>query len=252
LKRRYEKMTEGKFSIKKATPIIIVTWVLSLLTTLAIAYFTPLIPIGTNQIGDSAVTTSKIADGTIINVKLADGSVTSAKILNGTITAVDIANGSIITINIADGSITTTKIADEAVTTEKLASAAIPFNTTYGVYDYSTSEMYRFEEIPDMSVNITLSRKCHLLIFSTLTVRVDPNYLSVWVKANVTSSTTTETALPLSIGVFPGSTNKPFACNFHVPELNAGTYNVKIMWQLSGLGWATVRERTLTVIALPA
>jgi hypothetical protein len=108
-------MSEGGFSFKKALPIIIVAWVLSLVTTLVVAYFVPFMPIGTGQIGDAAVMTTK----------LADGNVTSAKILDGTIVAADLATGSVVTVKIADGAITTAKVADGAVTTEKIAQSAI-------------------------------------------------------------------------------------------------------------------------------
>jgi hypothetical protein len=125
LKQGGDVMSEGAISIKKAIPIIVITWILSLVTTLAIAYFTPFIPIEKDQIGDGAVTADKILDGAIITTKLDDGTVTSAKILDATITAEDIASGSIITVKVADEAITTTKIADDSITTAKIADGAI-------------------------------------------------------------------------------------------------------------------------------
>jgi len=120
-------MSEGMISIKKAIPIIVITWVLSLVTTLALVYVSPSIfpPLNTGNISDDAVVADKIADGAIITTKLADGTVTSAKILDGTITATDIADGSIVTLEIADGAITVAKIANGAVTTAKVADSAI-------------------------------------------------------------------------------------------------------------------------------
>jgi len=113
-------------SIKKAAPIIVVTWILSLVSTLAVVYVAPnILPLQTTQISDNAVTSEKIADTAIITTKLADGSVTSAKIQNGTLTAVDLADGSIITIKVSDGAVTTSKIADSAVTTAKIADEAV-------------------------------------------------------------------------------------------------------------------------------
>jgi len=113
-------------SVKKAAPIIVVTWILSLVSTLAVVYVAPnILPLQTTQISDNAVTAEKVADIAIITTKLADGSVTSAKIQNGTLTAVDLADGSIITINIADGAVTTAKIADGAVTTAKIEDSAV-------------------------------------------------------------------------------------------------------------------------------
>ncbi len=118
-------MSDGKLSLRKMLPVIVITWVLSLITTLALVYFTPYLPIGTDKIQDSAVTSGKIADNAIITMKLADGSVTSAKIVDGTIIAQDIADGSIISVKIADGAITSTKLADGAVTADKIADSAI-------------------------------------------------------------------------------------------------------------------------------
>jgi len=111
-------MSEGTISIKKAIPIIALTWILSLVTTLAIVYVAP-------SIFPISVSTDNIADSAIITTKLADGNITSAKILDGTLTAVDIADGSIITVKIADGAVTTDKIADGAVTAANIADNAI-------------------------------------------------------------------------------------------------------------------------------
>ncbi|MEM4703652.1 MAG: hypothetical protein QXJ02_01075 [Candidatus Bathyarchaeia archaeon] len=119
-------MSEGTISMKKAVPIIVVTWILSLLSTLAIVYFAPnLFSTLKVQIEDGAVTADKISNGAVITAKLADGSVTSAKILDGTVTAIDLADGSVISAKIADGAVATTKIADSAVTTNKIADNAI-------------------------------------------------------------------------------------------------------------------------------
>jgi len=119
-------MSKEKVPIKIVVPIIVVTWVLSLISALAIVYMMPsLIPIRSEQIGEGLITSDKIADEAIITVKLADGNVTSAKILDGNITAVDIADSSIITVKISDGNVTTNKIADGNVTTNKIADYAI-------------------------------------------------------------------------------------------------------------------------------
>jgi hypothetical protein len=114
-----------KLSLRKMIPVIVITWILSFATTLAFIYLAPLVPIDTDKINDSAITSSKIADEAIITTKLPDGSVTSAKILDGAIVAQDLADGSITTVKVAGGTITTTKIADSAVTSAKIADTAI-------------------------------------------------------------------------------------------------------------------------------
>lgn len=116
-------MSEGTITIKKVVPIIVVTWILSLITTLTVVYV--MLGITPSGVGEGAITTEKIADSAIVTTKLADGSVTSAKILDGTITGVDIADGSIIAVKVDDGAVTTDKIADGAVTTDKMSDDAI-------------------------------------------------------------------------------------------------------------------------------
>jgi len=116
-------MSEGTISIKKVIPIIVVTWILSLVTTLTVVYVVlSIFPSGT---GGGAITTENIVDGAIVTTKLADGAVTSAKILDGTITGVDISDGSIIAVKIADGAVIADKIADSAVSTDKISDDAV-------------------------------------------------------------------------------------------------------------------------------
>jgi len=121
-----EKISGEVFPIKKAIPVIVVTWILSVASTVAIVYVAPdFLPIKTHQIANSAITSVKIADGAIIATKLADGSVISAKILDGTITAVDMADGSIVTAKIANGAVTSDKVVNGAVTSDKIANGAV-------------------------------------------------------------------------------------------------------------------------------
>ncbi len=109
-------MSDG-FSLRKAAPVIVIAWILSFLTALALVYMAPaLFP---------PLNSGNLRDGAIITSKLPDGSVNSAKILDGTITAVDLANGSVITVAIADGAVTTSKIADGAVATADIADGAV-------------------------------------------------------------------------------------------------------------------------------
>ena len=111
-----EKLTEGAISINKAINIIVLTWILSLITTLAVVFVAPSI---------LPSRTAEIADNAVITAKLADGSVTSAKIMDGTLTGVDLADGAIITVKVADGAVTTAKISDGTITSAKVADSAI-------------------------------------------------------------------------------------------------------------------------------
>ncbi len=110
-------MVSDRISVRKAVPIIALTWVIGLITALALVYFAPAIfpPLNTGNLNDNVIITTKLADGTV----------NSAKILDGTVTAADLADGSIITAKITDGAITASKIANGDVTTEKIADNAI-------------------------------------------------------------------------------------------------------------------------------
>jgi len=257
-------MSKEKVPIKIVVPIIVVTWVLSLISALAIVYMMPsLIPIRSEQIGEGLITSDKIADEAIITVKLADGNVTSAKILDGNITAVDIEDGSIVTIEVADGAITTDKIADgnvteadlgdNAVTTDKLAPYAIPFNSTWGIWD--TTEGVSSVDMANMSVTLTLNRMSHLLImFSARAWASNPDTFG-YVAAKIND---TITAFPGSVELNPrrlGGGNTLYSTMsfiFH-RSVGTGTHTIKIKW------WTGpphsplyVSGQTLTVIALPA
>jgi len=110
-------MSEAKFPMKKMIPVVVITWVLSLVTTLAVVYFAPsMFP---------PLSAETIADEAIITTKLADGSVSSSKILDGTITAQDLADGSVIAVKVADDAVTTAKIADGTITEDDLSNSAI-------------------------------------------------------------------------------------------------------------------------------
>jgi hypothetical protein len=245
-------MSERLVSIKKAIPIIAMTWVLSLITTLAIAYFTPFAPIGADKIADSAVTTNKISDAAIITIKLADGSITSAKIENGTITYTDLATGAVRTANIQDYSITGNKLANSSVTNPVLAPYAIPFDATANMVEFQTSSTTWTEvgPIPNLWVDVNCPRRCCLLIlFSTEAKSSSPTTV-IHLRALYGSST----ASPDDISFFPGqnyNVYNAYSYNFWWWPVDPGSYRVKMQWQISGGGTGYLRSPTLIVIALP-
>ena len=141
-------MSVEKFSFQKAIPIIVIAWILSLVTALAVVFVvTPsIIPtIGTDKIADDAIITTKLADGTvtsakildgtitgediddgsIVAVKISNGAVTAAKIADGVVTSEKLADGDVVSVNLANGSVTSAKLADEAVTSSKIDDSAI-------------------------------------------------------------------------------------------------------------------------------
>lgn len=252
-------MSKDKVPLKIVVPIIVVTWVLSLISALAIVSIMPsLFPVRTEQIGAGLITSDKIADGAIITLKLADGNVTSAKILNGNITAADLADSSIITVKFADGSVTTAKLADGNVTTDKiadgnvtntkLAAYAIPFNASQGTNAYNKNTAI-WENVTAMSVQITMERNSTLLIMFSAETRI--NILqNVRFQALVDGSTALPGLVYAQPPGWPGWYST-ISYNFYLQNVGPGQHTVYIQWYVYGGATATMYHRTLLVIALP-
>lgn len=224
-------MSEGANSKKKVITIIVVTWILSLITTLAVVYVAPYIfPIGTTHISDGAVTTAKIADSAIVTTKLADGNVTSAKILDGTLTAADIADGT--------------------VTSLKLTSLAIPFSYSYHP-DKAEKTNTTWSDM-QLSVGITLARTSRLIIIFSATAYLEVIGDSINVRANVDDKTIPDPAVVI-LTRETQTTMGSHSFTWNLPDVSAGTHKVKIQWALEdGITTGYVGDRSLTVIALPA
>jgi hypothetical protein len=278
-KKEGENVSEEAIPIKKAISIIVVTWILSLVTTLGVVYFAPNIfpPIPTEKIADNAIITTKLADGSvtsakivdgtltaldladgsIITVKIADGAVTTVKIADGAITTAKVVDDAIVTIKLADGSVTSAKILDGAITTTDLAAGAIPFVSRYSTETAVTTSSI-FEDIPGMSVSITLTRRSHVLILSNAGVAIGPNASSgqpaLWIRALVNS---TEAFPGYIFTTVDDTTAQIYGYTFYSPNVESGTYTVKIQWHtLQNIPSYTqtifAYYRTLTVIAMPA
>jgi len=255
-------VTEGGTQIGKMASIVVMAWILSLLTTLALIYIAPSIfpPLKSASIGDGAIVTAKLADGTV----------TSAKIMDGTITATDLADGSILTVKIADGAVTTgkildgtiaaadlaegsvvtSKIADHAVTDTKLQAGAIPCASNHS-YAYVSTRSIEWEDMPDMSVTITLARRSHLLILFSSEACLNAYGVRFEICAMVNSTI----AVPETVVLTKESEDR-WSSNsfiFHLSDVDAGTYTVRMLWRVgTWLVQGTVGRRTLNVIALPA
>jgi hypothetical protein len=230
-----DMMSESTLTLRKVIPIIAVTWILSLITTLAVVYLAPYnFQIGTNQIVNGAVTADKIADSAINTTNLADGAVSSAKVLDGNLTAADIADG--------------------AVTSLKLTSRAIPFGYTNNPDEEATNST-TWVDMPDMSVSITLARTSHIIIMFSATAYVDDVGNSIWVRAIADEAMPDEAIpYPVEIVLTKGTqlTMGTHSFTWNLPDVSAGTHTVKIQWSVS---WRTslgnVADRSLSVIALP-
>ncbi len=167
-------------------------------------------------------------------------------------TAVDLANGSIVTAKIEDGAVTTEKIADGAVTMTKLAAGAIPYNATSSTFPAITNQT-SFGPMPDMSVNITLSRKSTLIIMFSAMAGAGSggsNQL-IYIRAMVNSTP----ANPVSDWIQFAASGPDYAIcnafNFH-GNFSAGTHKVSIQWRaLKATPSVVVYRRSLIVFALP-
>ncbi len=228
-------MSESTLTFKKIIPIIAVTWILSLITTLAVVYFAPYsFQIGTNQITNGAVTADKIANSTIITANLADGAVSSAKVLDGNLTTVDIADG--------------------AVTSLKLTSRAIPFSYTNSPDEEATTST-TWVDMPYMSVSITLARTSHIIIVFSATAYVEVLGNSILVRA-IADKATPDEAIPIPVEIVLTKatelTKGTYSFTWNLPDISAGTHTVEIQWKVEGGADAgVVIDRSLTVIALP-
>ncbi len=203
------------------------------------------------EIADESITTAKIADYAIVTVKLADGSVTSAKIKDGDVTGVDLASNSIMTAHIQDYQVTTDKIADGAVTNVKLASRAIPFNSTYNtLIEHTTTAYPSWEDMPGMSVNITLDRTSHVLIMFGCSAYLSAGGSYIYVRALVDSNETNPWLQTLTR--VTEENRGTYSYHFYLPNVSAGVYTVKMQWCVSVAGYTgSSIYRTMTVIALP-
>ncbi len=171
----------------------------------------------------------------------------------------DIASGAVISSKIANGAVTTNKIADYAVTNIKLSAGAIPYNVTSST-SFETTNSTSFIDMPFTSVNMTLKRNSTLLImFSTEAwmTGTDPSDYAMYARAmvNTTQAHPSSSYLTLTSSsrfAGPPPVYESFSYTFYIPNVAAGTYDVKMQWRVfDGNTFGNVNERTLAVIALP-
>jgi hypothetical protein len=206
-------LSEPTISIKKALPIIAITWILALVTTLACVYVAPNIfpPLETGHIRDDAIVTDK----------LADQAVTAEKILAA------------------------------AISDTKLAPGAIPYNSTYSTTTESITPD-SFTDLSGMSVEVTLARTSHLVIMFSGEAWVDGATDAIYVRAVVNFTVAYPDADALIVFTRAGiGQHGSYSYTFYLPDVDAGHYVVTIQWMmLSGTGH--IADRTLNVLAFPA
>lgn len=201
---------------KGAVPMIVVTWIVSLVTTLAVVYVAP-------NIFPIRITSDNIADSAIITTKLADGNVT------------------------------TTKIPDYAITNLKLATDSIPCNasgrgrpTGAIIGAAAPTDWADIYNIPPLSV--TLTRNSTLLIMFTAKVGVIETGKWLVVRTMVDETV----AFPGEV-TLTSDDYGPYSFIFYLPNVVGGTHTIKMQWRAWETGvHVYAKEYTLSVIALPA
>lgn len=156
----------------------------------------------------------------------------------------------------APGSVTTEKIANETVTNLKLTVDAVRY-TSINSSETTGTLSTDYEEILDMSVNITLSRRSRLIIMFSAVVGVLFADDVIVVRALVNETVADPGDIVFFHGIAESTGHRhwlgfaPYSFNF-VQLSEPGAYTVKIEWKASEGGGAYATERTLVIIALPA
>lgn len=112
------------------------------------------------------------------------------------------------------------------------------------------SAMFYWQDIPSMTVEITLETDATLLITFSAQAVTTQTWLEMHVRAMIDS---TQANPPNGVVLTKSNEWASYSYTFYGPNISTGTYTIKIQWKLSDeVGSGQVRGRTLTVIALPA
>jgi len=127
----------------------------------------------------------------------------------------------------------------------------LPHNETYSATpaDITGFSALFWQNMSDMSVEITLTTKSTLLIIFSAQARLSGTWRKMYVQAVVDATPANPpTAVILTESVEWAS----HSYTFHSPNVAAGTHTINIQWKLyDELSTGQVKERTLTVMALP-
>ena len=125
-------------------------------------------------------------------------------------------------------------------------------NETYSttLADISGYSALFWQNMSDMSVEITLATKSTLLIMFSAQARVSGTMRAMYVRAMVDA---TQANPPTAVILTESDEWASHSYTFYSPNVAAGTHTINIQWKLyDELSTGQVKERTLTVIALPA
>jgi len=131
-------------------------------------------------------------------------------------------------------------------------SNILPNNLTYSMTlaDISSYAALYWQNMSDMSVEITLATDSTLLIMFSAQARISGTWRSMYVRAMVDAAPANP---PNGVTLTEADEWASHSYTFYIPNAAPGTHTVNIQWKLyDELTTGQVKERTLTVIALPA
>ncbi len=142
---------------------------------------------------------------------------------------------------------------DTLVELQSAMETLLPHNETYSTTtaDITTISALFWQNMPDMSVEITLATKSTLLIMFSAQARLSGTWRQMYVQAVVDATPANST--PAGVVFTESDEWASHSYTFYSPNVATGTHTINIQWKLyDELSTGQVRERTLTVIALPA
>lgn len=140
---------------------------------------------------------------------------------------------------------------DTLVELQSIMETFLPNNETYSptLVSISTGSALFWQNMPDMSVEITLATDSALLIMFSAQARISGTWRSMYVRAMVDA---TPANPPNGVTLTESTEWASSSYTFYSPNAAAGIHTVNIQWKLyDELSTGQVKERTLTVLALP-
>ena len=131
-------------------------------------------------------------------------------------------------------------------------SNIMPNNETHSTTpaDISSYAALYWQDIPDMSVEITLTTNSTLLIMFSSQARVSGTARAMYVRAMVDAALANP---PNGVTLTESDEWTSHSYTFYIPDAAPGTHTVNMQWKLyDELTTGQVGPRTLTVMALPA
>lgn len=193
--------------------------------------------------GDATATSAGV-------VTLANNAVTTAKITDANVTTAKIADLNVTTGKIADSAVTQAKIADGAVTVAKFGTGILPVTTVTatGSLPAGTDGQVAYVNSNDSSEG--------LYTYNGTAWRKGPGWNAPWGVVNVTSNTTTDSAIgttekvTITSASFTAVANRNYRLSYYDPYLtNSVPDNTVARIRLTDTGGTLYRDLTVSLFA---